>query len=241
MCPRLTAILYAKNDWSWTARIANPLPEYCSHISTATWQIFHSKKSSRGTRLLSCTVQEPIQCATLNRIYVNSSSIGQSVAVLEWFLLAMTLHPDVQSRAHKELDAVLQHDRLPTFEDALPYITAIVKESLRWNPTTPLGTLHHNSWRHAASLIAIQGVAHSVVEDDVAFGYFIPKGATLIANIWYLKLLLHVRDIYTMLRRAILHDESVYHEPLAFKPERFLGPNPEPDPTVAFGFGRCVC
>lgn len=35
------------------------------------------------------------------------------------------------------------------------------------------------------------------------------------------------------------HDPEVYHDPFTFKPERFLGPNPEPDPTqLVFGFGR---
>jgi cytochrome P450 len=35
------------------------------------------------------------------------------------------------------------------------------------------------------------------------------------------------------------HDPRVYSDPFAFKPERFLGPNPEQDPRdYAFGFGR---
>ena len=39
-----------------------------------------------------------------------------------------------------------------------------------------------------------------------------------------------------------MHDESVYKDPFTFKPERFLGPSPEHDPTTAaFGFGRRVC
>ncbi|THH05850.1 hypothetical protein EW145_g4503 [Phellinidium pouzarii] len=35
------------------------------------------------------------------------------------------------------------------------------------------------------------------------------------------------------------HDPAIYHDPFTFKPERFLGENPEPDPrNLAFGFGR---
>lgn len=41
------------------------------------------------------------------------------------------------------------------------------------------------------------------------------------------------------------HDPENYHDPFAFKPERFLrenGRKPELDPrTIAFGFGRRLC
>jgi cytochrome P450 len=37
------------------------------------------------------------------------------------------------------------------------------------------------------------------------------------------------------------HDPETYSDPLMFRPERFLGPNPEPDPDFIFGFGRRVC
>lgn len=38
------------------------------------------------------------------------------------------------------------------------------------------------------------------------------------------------------------HDPSVYHEPMEFKPERFLGATPETDPrSISFGFGRRIC
>lgn len=53
----------------------------------------------------------------------------------------MTLYPDVQRKAHTELDAVVGHERLPNFSDyeSLPYIQAIAKETMRWQPVTPLG------------------------------------------------------------------------------------------------------
>jgi cytochrome P450 len=37
----------------------------------------------------------------------------------------------------------------------------------------------------------------------------------------------------------MLRDERTYTDPLEFKPERFLGDDPEPHPfSVCFGFGR---
>lgn len=64
----------------------------------------------------------------------------QTVSALYTFFLAMTLFPDVQKTAQAELDRVVG-DRLPSFGDRahLPYIDALVKETLRWNPVTPLG------------------------------------------------------------------------------------------------------
>ena len=93
----------------------------------------------------------------------------QVSALTEVFFLAMSLNPSVQQRAQAQLDAVVGSGRLPDFGDrpALPYIDAIVREALRWMPIVPLG------------------IAHRTVEDDEFGGFFIPKGSTLIPNIWY--------------------------------------------------------
>lgn len=50
------------------------------------------------------------------------------------FVLAMVCHPEVQQKAQEELDSVLSPGQLPSFSDeqALPYISAIVKEVLRY-------------------------------------------------------------------------------------------------------------
>ena len=46
----------------------------------------------------------------------------------------MTLNPDVQTKAQAEIDRVLANGRLPDFNDwdSLPYITAMMKEVLRY-------------------------------------------------------------------------------------------------------------
>jgi hypothetical protein len=42
--------------------------------------------------------------------------------------------------------------------------------------------------------------------------------------------------------RWFTHDPAVYASPMDFRPERFLGEKPEPDPrTWTFGYGRRVC
>jgi cytochrome P450 len=59
------------------------------------------------------------------------------------FVLAILLHPDVQTMAQRELDTVTRRERLPTFEDRskLPFVDAICKEVIRWNPAIPLSEL----------------------------------------------------------------------------------------------------
>ena len=62
---------------------------------------------------------------------------------MQTIFLAMALHPEVQKKAQAEIDAVVGLNRLPDFEDRpfLPYINAVVKESMRWHLVAPLGEL----------------------------------------------------------------------------------------------------
>ncbi|KAJ7619659.1 cytochrome P450 [Roridomyces roridus] len=131
-------------------------------------------------------------------------------SALAAFFLAITIHPEIQQRGQAEIDRVIGHgQRLPLFTDRpqLAFIDYICYELLRWNPVGPLGLPHY---------------------DDEYRGFRIPKGTTVLPNIW-----------------AILHDPETYPDPLAFNPSRFSpedrteGKNPLPD--VAFGFGRRFC
>jgi cytochrome P450 len=61
------------------------------------------------------------------------------------FVFAMITHPTVQQRAQAELDSALRSSAagvaFPTFEmkSQLPYLEAVIKETLRWHPIFPLG------------------------------------------------------------------------------------------------------
>jgi hypothetical protein len=63
------------------------------------------------------------------------------VSSLSTFFLAMAMHPDVQTRAQQELDGIVGLEQMPDFTSrhALPYVDALVKEVIRWNPVAPLG------------------------------------------------------------------------------------------------------
>ncbi|KAI1172680.1 cytochrome P450 [Nemania sp. FL0916] len=135
-----------------------------------------------------------------------------TVSAIACFFLAITLYPETQKRARKEIDEVVGSDRLPatTDRERLPYIDAIVKETLRWHPIAPMGIPHQNT------------------EDDVYEGYLIPKGSMLFANIWHFT---HDPERY--------HDPFEF-KPERFLPG--AADKPEPDPKqFAFGFGRRAC
>ena len=111
----------------------------------------------------------------------------QTVSANYSFFLAMVLYPEVQKKAQEELDRVVGSDRLPTFADRknLPYINALVKESIRWHPVAPLGTCPSRLYSvYTYFLICATGLPHVPIEDSIVNGYFIPKGSIIMANIW---------------------------------------------------------
>ena len=57
------------------------------------------------------------------------------------FTLAMVKNPRIWKRAQAEIDATVGTDRLPEYDDrpSLPYVDAIIRETLRWKPVTPMG------------------------------------------------------------------------------------------------------
>ncbi|ETW77757.1 cytochrome P450 monooxygenase 31 [Heterobasidion irregulare TC 32-1] len=136
------------------------------------------------------------------------------VATLAAFILAMLLHPEVQTSAQQELDKVLGEGDLPTFNDepSLPYITALVKEVLRYSPAIPLG------------------VPHLSEEDDTHDGYWIPKGSIVIANSWSM---LHNEETYP--------DPSSFNPARFLTTDGKLNPECKDPATAAFGFGRRIC
>ena len=58
----------------------------------------------------------------------------QGASVLEAFLFAMTLNPDVYKKAQRVIDEQIGRDRLiePSDRENLPYIACLMKEVLRY-------------------------------------------------------------------------------------------------------------
>ncbi|KAF9623752.1 hypothetical protein IFM89_005259 [Coptis chinensis] len=133
--------------------------------------------------------------------------------LLEWILARMVLHPDIQSKAQSEIDSLVGNDRLVSNSDLpnLPYLLAIVKETLRVHPPGPL-----LSWARLAI-------------HDVHIGRnFIPAGTTAMVNMWAIT---HDENVWSepnefKPERFINEDVSIMGSDLRLAP---------------FGSGRRIC
>jgi cytochrome P450 len=117
---------------------------------------------------------------------IYSGGADTTVSALTTFVLAMVLYPDAQRKAQDEIDRVIGKGRWPAMVDRprMPYVEALFLEVLRWHPVAPLG------------------VPHRLTRDDTWGSYTLPKGSTVISNIW-----------------AMGHTENDSDQ---FKPERHL-------------------
>ncbi|KAJ7186132.1 cytochrome P450 [Mycena filopes] len=131
----------------------------------------------------------------------------------EVFLLAMVMHQEIQRLAQKEIDAVVGNDRLPDFidRDRLPYVTAIMKEVLRWHPPAPIG------------------IPHELGEDDVYEGMLIPAGSVIMVNIWEI---LHDPEMYP---------DPFKFDPSRYIQDGKLDCSKNDPGRFTFGFGRRSC
>ncbi|KAJ7283162.1 cytochrome P450 [Mycena rebaudengoi] len=110
--------------------------------------------------------QEKVIQDTAGVVYVGG--FDTTTAALGTFILAMLANPAAQKRAQEEIDAVVCEGHLPSFDDeeSLPYVSAIVKEVLRWKPVAPIAA------------------PHAVAVEDTYRGFRIPAGSIIVPNTW---------------------------------------------------------
>lgn len=89
--------------------------------------------------------------------------------LLEWILARMVLHPNIQTKLQMEIDRIVKTGQMISDSDLpnLPYLHAVVKETLRMHPPGPL-----LSWARLA------------IHDAHVGGHFIPAGTTAMVNMW---------------------------------------------------------
>ncbi|KAF9646526.1 cytochrome P450 [Thelephora ganbajun] len=146
---------------------------------------------------------------------VDEEAIRGTASAIKSFFLAATLHPEVVRLAQQELDQVFGGVRLPDLSDKpqLPYISAVVKEVLRWRPPTPFAS----------------GSVHRLTEDDTYKGLFIPAGATIMDNTW------------ATFRNESAYPDAHAFKPDRFLKDGQIDPEVKDPERLLFGWGRRIC
>jgi cytochrome P450 len=121
------------------------------------------------------------------------------------------------TRAHAELDEIVGRARPPTFADVpfLPYIRAMVKETLRWSSIVPFG------------------VPHASTADDWYDGMFIPNDTICLQNLRVLNF-----------DPEVFGPNAAEFDPARYLDEKGQVRTPMgggEEGHVAFGFGRRAC
>ncbi|OUZ99480.1 Cytochrome P450 [Macleaya cordata] len=134
-------------------------------------------------------------------------------STLEWAMAELLRNPYKMTKARQELAFIIGKDQPIEESDIvrLPYLQAIVKETLRLHPPGPL-------------LVPRKAVTDVKIHD-----FIVPKNAQVLVNVW-----------------SIGRDRTIWTDPDAFNPERFLeleminyrGQDFE---LIPFGSGRRIC
>lgn len=99
-------------------------------------------------------------------------------STLQWSVLFMTTHPEIQEKVHTEIRNHVGKERYPEFDDLerLPFTEATLIETMRHSCIFPFA------------------LPHSTTKDTEVNGYFIPKDTLVFMNLWSIN---HDRETFT--------------------------------------------
>ncbi|KAI0754718.1 CyP450 monooxygenase [Daedaleopsis nitida] len=179
--------------------------------STSTSVLAHLIPAADGKD--AATILEEEEIAKNVSLTAFEGGADTTFSTLQTFFLAMSLELEVQRKAQAELDAVVGPSRLPQHSDqaALPYISAIVKETLRWQTVLPIG------------------VPHLTIEDIEYDGYHIPARTVLVPNTW------------ACLNDPVLYPDPERFYPERFIDDGRINPEVVDPAQFMFGYGRRIC
>ncbi|KAK2373012.1 hypothetical protein P8452_46189 [Trifolium repens] len=153
--------------------------------------------------------KDNIKAIIMDVMFGGTETVASAV---EWAMAELMKSPKDLKKVQQELDEVVGLTRRVEESDfeKLTYLKCVLKETLRLHPPVPL-------------------LLHETAENATVNGYFIPKCARVMINVW-----------------AIGRDKNCWEEPESFKPSRFLKPG-MPDfkgchfEFIPFGSGRRSC
>ncbi|KAI0319249.1 cytochrome P450 [Amylostereum chailletii] len=145
--------------------------------------------------------------------------VHTTLGVILWFLALISSHPEIQERAHEELDRVVGRDAWPSAEDEpkLPYIRAVIKEVERAHAPFWMATPHYST------------------EDFVYNGMYIPKNTAVVLNCYDIH---HNEERYP--EPFAFKPERFFGDTLSSAESSKL-PNAMDRDHWAFGAGRRIC
>jgi len=157
---------------------------------------------------------------------VLDAAAGTIISTVLFLIQALATHPEVQRRAQVEIDTAWgrnNNNGIPPHEKVdltgtLPYISAVVLETLRWRPPIPLS------------------VPRMCLSDQVLDGYVIPAGTTVASNIWAIQ---HDPDTYDSPER--FDPERFLRNPTGTKFPAGEETDSKKIPLHVFGVGRRAC
>ncbi|KAH9922938.1 cytochrome P450 [Fomitopsis serialis] len=171
--------------------------------------------------LLACEEEEHLSWTDLCMLTTAFATGGShsTSGTIHWFLALMPSHPEIQAKAHQELDHVIGRARWPSPEDesCLPYVRAIVKEVLR---------CHSPFW---------MGTPHCSDNDFVYRGMYIPANTVMVLN------------CYSLHQNEERYAEALEFNPDRFMGDNLSSTessklaNPMDRDHWAFGAGRRIC
>ncbi|KAJ8643832.1 hypothetical protein MRB53_005580 [Persea americana] len=139
-----------------------------------------------------------------------------SSSTVEWAMAELIRHPEILAKAQSELDSVVGPGRLVSELDLpnLPYLQAVIKETFRLHPSTPLS------------------LPRMAAKDCEINGYLIPKNSTLLVNVW------------AIARDPAVWPEPLEFRPSRFLPgseQAHIDVRGNDFEVIPFGAGRRIC
>ncbi|KAJ7176735.1 cytochrome P450 [Mycena filopes] len=195
-----------------------------AEIQTSLWESLRRRQAAGDEESFACMLGELMHQGPPpgQEHFYSYAGIGlldagsdTSAAVLLSLILVLSLYPECQERARKEIDAVIGPGRLPVAEDVpkLPYLDALLKEILRFRPQFPLGIPH-------------------MMTDNIYKNHFVPKGSKIMLNTYAI---FHDPEIF--------ENPDVFNPDRFLNSEYGTRPGMDTDfrDNFLFGAGRRIC